>query len=138
MSPPDFDNVFKSLGLFLEGIAKLSKCWDQGIAYLSHSCYVHCRRESAIVLLPLIKHHTRSDIRIVAALAHVDMVIGMNGLLGALLAPKNLNCSIGDNLRPTFELKDNKTVSGKHLLHYNSCYSASHFLFGIRPKENGR
>lgn len=94
MCPADFNDMFKSLGLFLKGITKLGKSWNQVMAYLSHSGYMHCRGESAKVLSPLIKYHTKCDIRIVAALAHVDMIIGMNRLLGALLASQNLNCTI--------------------------------------------
>ena len=94
MRPADFNNMFKSLGLFFKGIAKLSKGWNQVLAYLSHSCYVHCRGKSAKVPVTFDKASQKCDIRIVAALAHVDMVIGMNRLLGALLASQNLNCTI--------------------------------------------
>ena len=37
-------------------------------------------------------------VRIVAALAHVDMVIGVHGLLGSKLAAKDLDSPIRDNL----------------------------------------
>ena len=37
-------------------------------------------------------------VRIVTALAHVDMVIGVDGLLGSKLSSKDLNSTVGDDL----------------------------------------
>ena len=39
------------------------------------------------------------DVRVVAALAHVNMVIGVNGFLGPELSSENLDGPIRDNLR---------------------------------------
>lgn len=84
---PNFNYVIECFGFFLESVTKLRESWDQGIVYLSHSCYVHGRRESRKMLSFSDKISQEYDIRIIAALAHVDVIIWMNRLLRALLTP---------------------------------------------------
>ena len=49
-------------------------------------------------------------VRIVTALAHVDMVIGVHGLLGSKLAAKDLDSPIRDNLYVRSSVQSTKLV----------------------------
>ena len=49
-------------------------------------------------------------VRVVAALAHVDMVIGVHGLLGSKLASKDLDGPIRDNLYVRSSVQSTKLV----------------------------
>jgi hypothetical protein len=92
--PPDFDNVFESLGFSFKGVTELGEGRDERISDLNDSCYVHRCRESAMHCHFVIEYQAQCALRVVAALAHIYMVIGMNWFLRALLATQNFNCAI--------------------------------------------
>lgn len=55
-------------------------------------------RNDATVKMETIKKASRSYVRVVAALAHVDMVVGVNGLFGPELAAEDLDGTVRNNL----------------------------------------
>jgi len=81
VSTADFDDLFKLLCLDVESVAKFDEGGKEVGTEFGHGCYVHCRWESRILVDDLEYGDFIILLRVVAALAHVNMVIRMNRLL---------------------------------------------------------
>ena len=82
MRATDLDDLVESLCLSVERISQLGQGRDEILADLKDGSNVHGSREG-----------------VVGALAHVNVVIGMDWLLGTEFATKDLNCPIRNNLQ---------------------------------------
>lgn len=81
----------------------------------------------------------KSHIRVVAALAHVNMIIGVDGFLGTQLTSQDLNCTVCDDLPYDKDLsKSRVSIRQLALPHCSSCCSASHFQSERPQGESGR
>ena len=78
----DLDDLVESLCLGVEGISQLGQGRDEILADLKDGSNVHGSREG-----------------IVRALAHVNVVIGMDWLLRTEFTTKDLNCPVRNNLQ---------------------------------------
>ena len=74
----NLDDVVELRPLFVQGAAQLLEAGKQALLYLQSHGNVHGRGE-----------------RVIGALAPIDMVVGMNWILGAQLPTQNLNSPIG-------------------------------------------
>ena len=81
VSATNLDDVLELDALGLNGIAKQGDSGDEALVDLDGSGNVHGSGEG-----------------IVRGLGHVDVVVGVNGLLGAELASEELNGAVGDDL----------------------------------------
>ena len=80
MGAANLDNVRPSFGLGVQGRMQMRQCGQQMVGDFHRAGNVHSGRES-----------------VVRALAHVDMVIRMDGLFRAHLAAQHLNRAVGDD-----------------------------------------
>lgn len=81
MCAADFDDVLEGVDFGLEGVAEVLERGQQGVLQLEHGGNVHDGREG-----------------VVGRGGHVDMVIRVDGLLGAHRAAQDLNRAVGDDL----------------------------------------
>ena len=79
--PPDFDDVVKLLGLGVDGVVELLQPGQQDLVDVDGHRDVHGR-----------------GVCVVGALALVDVVVGVDGRLGAQLAAHQLDGAVGDHL----------------------------------------
>ena len=78
--PANLDDLLEQVALLLEGVAKARKRWQQGFLEVDDSGDVHDGREG-----------------IVGGSRHVDVVVGVDGLLGTHLAAEDLDCAVRDD-----------------------------------------
>ena len=78
----DLDDLFESLRLSVESISQLGQGRDEILANLKDGSNVHGGGEG-----------------IIRALAHVDMIIGVDWLLRAEFATKDLDCPVRNDLQ---------------------------------------
>lgn len=81
VSTTDLDDLVELLNLDLESIAQAPQGRQEGVLQLHNGSNVHSGREGVI-----------------GGGGHVDVVVGVDGLLGALLAAQDLNGAVGDDL----------------------------------------
>ena len=99
VSAANLDDLVELLGLRRKRIPKLSERRDERSLDLHSSGDVHSRRETSgeSALSPSFAT-MGGRVRVIAALAHVDMVVRVDGLLRATLATKNFNSTVRDDL----------------------------------------
>lgn len=95
MSPADLDDVFERLGLRLKRVPEIPESGQQRVVNLDDCSHVHRRREPAKERSVSTSRRPWSDSsRVVAALAHVYMVVRMDGLLRSQLSAEDLNRTV--------------------------------------------
>lgn len=65
---------------------------------LHHCSHVHGRRESLNTSAKRNVAHCKHNVRVVRALAHVDMVVGVHWLFRAEFSAENFDGAVGDDL----------------------------------------
>ena len=99
MRTANLDDVVELLRLCVQGVTELGQSREKRAVDLGNRGNVHRSRETKLLVntrLPLLKYG--GHIRVITALAHVDMVVRVDGLLRATLATKNLNGTVRDDL----------------------------------------
>ena len=99
MSAADLDNVTEGVGLGFKGIMQFLQSREKGMGDFGNCRYVHHRWKAVEIWLSKIGEGRRkAHGRIVGGLGHVDMVIGVNWLLGAEFTAQYFNSTIGNDL----------------------------------------
>jgi hypothetical protein len=80
MGPSNLDDILEFLCLFIQGSMQLFQARDEMLGDLHDGGNVHDGGK-----------------RVVGGLRHVDMVIWMDGILGAELAAQEGDCAVGDD-----------------------------------------
>jgi hypothetical protein len=94
----DLDNVFERLSLGLHGVVELVQGRKKRCVDFSNGGNVHGRREAVQINVSLWLVSRVSDSRVVGTLGHVDVVVGVNGLLAAQFSAQHFDSSVRDNL----------------------------------------
>lgn len=82
MRAADLNDLVEGLRLSIDGISQLSQGRDEILADLKNGSNVHGGREG-----------------IVGALAHVNVIVGVDWLLRTKFTTKDLNCPVRNNLQ---------------------------------------
>lgn len=83
MSPANLDDLLERLRLRIQRVAQLGESRDEGSAELRHSGDVHHSGEPGSSSIADARKAQRvlGDVRVITALAHVNMVVGVNRFL---------------------------------------------------------
>ena len=137
MSAADLDDVLEFLRLDFESVAELGQSGNERPVNLGNRGNVHRSRETKLLVnarLPLLKYG--GHIRVVTALAHVDVVIGVDGLLGAKLAAEDLDGAVRDDLYT--RLDTSIVCDYRNAPRSRSCLTAYRYQSGTRRGGSGR
>ena len=97
MCPTNLDDGIECLGFSVQSIAKFRECGNKRMSELGYGSNVHSsgkpKGDKNIQ-----KDMDRKGGRVIAALAHVDMVIGVYRCLGTKLAAEDFNGAVRDDL----------------------------------------
>jgi hypothetical protein len=120
VSATDLDDVLEGLLLLVEGGAELLESGDEGVGDFDDGGDVHGSREAVEgEEWAGVSEGWRGSIRVVGGLGHVDVVVGVNGLLRAELTTEELDSAVGDDLQESRseDTKEGERKRGKaHLV----------------------
>ena len=94
MSTSDLDDAVEFLSLLVKGIPELDESWDKIFLQLCERCDVHRGWESDWDMLAYEHLFREINQRVVATLAHVDVVIRVYWLLRAKLSAQHLDGTV--------------------------------------------
>lgn len=112
----NLNDVVERFRLCVKGVPQLNKCGEERSVDLSHSGDVHRSGEPGRHFdYNVTETYTTYDVRVIAALAHVDMVVRVDRLLGPALTTEDLDRAVGDDLR---FISTHSNVSGESIWTY--------------------